>query len=279
MLTVAVLGPVEVRRDDATLAVPGGKTSELLVRLALQAPEPVRAERLIEDLWSDQSPGTAPNTLQAKVSNLRKALGAPDLVARGSAGYLLNVDPRQVDALEVVRLADTSAALRKAGDAVAALQVCEQALAMFRGELLPGGGDGDWLVPYRSRLEQTRLRLTEDRIGVRVDLGDGSDLVGELEALVAVHPLRESLWSLLITALYRAGRQADALTAYRRVRQQLHEELGIDPGPELQELEQRVLRQDRTLTLLRQPNPHRAATARQRAQRGGSARRPRRGPR
>ena len=255
MLTVAVLGPVEVRRDDATLAVPGGKTSELLVRLALQAPEPVRAERLIEDLWSDQSPGTAPNTLQAKVSNLRKALGAPDLVARGSAGYLLNVDPRQVDALEVVRLADTSAALRMAGDAVAALQVCDQALAMFRGELLPGGGDGDWLVPYRSRLEQTRLRLTEDRIGVRVDLGDGSDLVGELEALVAVHPLRESLWSLLITALYRAGRQADALTAYRRVRHQLHEELGIDPGLELQELEQRVLRQDRTLTLLPQPNP------------------------
>ena len=247
VLTVAVLGPVEVRRSDAPLPVPAGKTTELLVRLALQAPEPVRAERLIEDLWSDQSPGVAPNTLQAKVSNLRKALGAPHLVTGGSAGYLLDVDPRQIDALEVVRLAEAGAALRKAGDAAAALQVCEQALAMFRGEVLPGGGDGDWLAPHRSRLEETRLRLTEDRIGVRVDLGDGSDLVGELEALVALHPLRESLWGLLITVLYRAGRQADALTAYRRVRRQLHEELGIEPGPELQALERAVLRQERTL--------------------------------
>ncbi len=246
VLTVAVLGPVKVRRDEALLPVPSGKTTELLVRLALEAQQPLRAERLIEDLWADEPLGVARNTLQAKVSNLRRALGAAQLLTGGPSGYTLHVEPARVDALEVVRLADAGGALRRAGDAAAALQICDRALSMFHGDVLPGGGDGGWLVAPRARLQETRLRLAEDRVAALVELEDG-DVVAELEGLVALHPLRENLWQLLITALYRAGRQADALAAYRRVQGRLRAELGIDPGPELQALEQRVLRQDNTL--------------------------------
>ena len=120
MLTVAVLGPVELRRDAARLAVPAGKTTELLVRLALDAGVLVRSERLIEDLWSEQAVGVARNTLQAKVSNLRRALGDAKLVTGGNAGYTLHIDPAGVDALEVLRLADECAALRASGDLEAA---------------------------------------------------------------------------------------------------------------------------------------------------------------
>ncbi|MFC6083558.1 BTAD domain-containing putative transcriptional regulator [Sphaerisporangium aureirubrum] len=241
---MAVLGPVEVRRDGARLVVPSGKTTEVLVRLALDAGVLVRAERLIEDLWSDQAGGVARNTLQSKVSKLRRVLGDPGLVTGGGAGYTLAVDPGRVDALEVLRLAESAASLRHAGDPAAAVRACATALAMFRGELLPGAGDGAWLAPHRARLEEARLRLTEDHLAARCDLGAAGELIGELEGLVEAHPLREGLWKLLITALYRAGRQADALAAYRRVQRRLSDELGLDPGAELRALEQRILRHD-----------------------------------
>jgi len=244
---VAVLGPVDLRRDGTRLAVPAGKTTEVLIRLALDAGVLVRAERLIDDLWSEQAAGVARNTLQSKVSQLRRALGDPGLVTGGAAGYTLQVDPAQVDALEVLRLADAAAELRESGNAAAAVTACTDALAMFRGEILPAGA-GDWLTPHRARLEQVRLRLAEDHLAARLDLGAAGEVIGELESLVAVHPLRESLWRLLITALYRAGRQADALEAYRRVRERLAEDLGVDPGPELQAVERRILLHDRRLT-------------------------------
>jgi len=244
---VAVLGPVDLRRDGTRLAVPAGKTTEVLIRLALDAGVLVRAERLIDDLWSEQAAGVARNTLQSKVSQLRRALGDPGLVTGGAAGYTLQVDPAQVDALEVLRLADAAAELRESGNAAAAATACTDALAMFRGEILPAGA-GDWLTPHRARLEQVRLRLAEDHLAARLDLGAAGEVIGELESLVAVHPLRESLWRLLITALYRAGRQADALEAYRRVRERLAEDLGVDPGPELQAVERRILLHDRRLT-------------------------------
>ena len=244
---MAVLGPVDLRRDGTRLAVPAGKTTEVLIRLALDAGVLVRAERLIDDLWSEQAAGVARNTLQSKVSQLRRALGDPGLVTGGAAGYTLQVDPAQVDALEVLRLADAAAELRESGNAAAAATACTDALAMFRGEILPAGA-GDWLTPHRARLEQVRLRLAEDHLAARLDLGAAGEVIGELESLVAVHPLRESLWRLLITALYRAGRQADALEAYRRVRERLAEDLGVDPGPELQAVERRILLHDRRLT-------------------------------
>jgi predicted ATPase/DNA-binding SARP family transcriptional activator len=253
MLTLAVLGPVDLRRDGDPVRVPGGKTAELLVRLALDVGTPVRAERLLADLWPDEAHGAAPNTLQSKVSRLRRALGEAATVRGDDTGYTLVIDPRDVDAVRVLRLAEQVALHRGASDPGLVLEACEEALALFRGELLPGAGEGAWSHPYRLRLEEIRLGLVEDGLAARADLGSSGGLVAQLEELVAAHPLRERLWALLVTDLYRAGRQGDALAACARVRRLLADELGIDPGPALQRLEQQVLRQDPDLTA----TPHR----------------------
>ncbi|MHA6783136.1 AfsR/SARP family transcriptional regulator [Pseudonocardia saturnea] len=242
MLTVAVLGRVEARSDGVPASIPSGLTTELLVRLALDAGRPVRAERLLEELWSDAT-GVRRNTLQAKVSQLRRALG-PAALTGGAAGYTLVVDPGDVDALEALRLADAGAAQLAAGDAAAAATTCQAGLALFGPEVLPAAGPAAWVLPHRVRLEEARLRLVEDELAARLTLGASGELTGELESLVAVHPLRERLWSLLITALYRAGRQSDALAAHRRVTALLADELGVDPGPELRALERQVLAHD-----------------------------------
>ncbi len=249
-LTFAVLGPVEVRRDGAVLRVPAGRTTEVLVRLALEAGRPVRADRLLEDLWADASGtgrNTGRNTLQSKVSQLRRALGDPALVAGTATGYTLAVDPSAVDALVVLDLAATATGQLRDGDAAGAVESATEALALFSGEVLAGAGDAGWVTPFRARLEELRLGLLEDRAAARVELGAAGDLVGDLESLVAEHPVRERLWAALITALYRAGRQADALAAYHRARDAFADELGIEPGPALRELQGQVLSQSREL--------------------------------
>jgi predicted ATPase/DNA-binding SARP family transcriptional activator len=247
MLSVSVLGPIELRSASDRIAVPAGKATELLIRLALDAGVAVRGERLIEDLWGAEADGTARNTLQSKVSGLRRALGGAAVVSGGRAGYTLEVEPSAVDALEVLRVADAATSLLNAGAAESALEVSTRALAMFRGEILCDAGDGEWLIPHRVRLEEVRLGLVEKKLVARLELGGAGEVVGELEALVVLHPLREALWALLITALYRDNRQADALSAFQRVRERLADELGLDPGPELQALAQQVLLHDRVL--------------------------------
>jgi predicted ATPase len=172
------------------------------------------------------------------------------LVTGGSTGYTLALAPERVDALAVAGLAETASAQRTAGDATGAARTCAAALALFSGDIpLPAAGDAGWVEPHRARLQELRLRLTEDHLAARLDAGasPAGDLIGELESMVAAHPLREGGWLLLITALYRAGRQADALAAYRRARDLLADELGLDPGPELRALEQRILRHDEAL--------------------------------
>ena len=246
MLTVAVLGPVEVRRDGDLVSVPSGKTTEVLVRLALEAGRAVRAEQVIEDLWADAA-STGRNTLQSKVSQLRRALGDASLVSAASGGYALHVDRASVDALAVGDLAESVAAARQTGDQAAVVDAADEALALFRGEVLVDAGEGDWLAPHRARLEEIKLGLVEDRLAALVALGAGGEVIGELESLVEQHPLREGLWSSLITGLYRAGRQADALAAYARVRALLVEELGVDPGPALRSLEEQILLQSPAL--------------------------------
>jgi predicted ATPase/DNA-binding SARP family transcriptional activator len=246
VLTVAVLGRVEVRHDGVCAAVPSGLTTELLVRLALDAGRPVRAERLVEDLWPGTT-GIRPNTLQAKVSQLRHALCDPGALTGGPEGYTLTVDPARVDALHALRLADEGVALLAAGNAATAAATCREGLALFGPEVLPAAGAADWVLPHRVRLEEARLRLLEDELAARLALGATGEIVGELESLVAVQPLRERLWALLITALYRAGRQSDALAASRRVARLLSDELGVDPGPELVALERQVLAHDPAL--------------------------------
>src|SRR3954447_20937312 len=218
----------------------------MLGRLALAAGRPVRAERLVEDLWPGTT-GVRPNTLQTKVSQLRRALGDPAALTGGPEGYTLAVDPGRVDALHALRLADEGVALLAAGNAATAAATCREGLALFGAEVLPAAGAADWVLPHRVRLEEARLRLLEDDLAARLALGATGEIVGELESLVAVHSLRERLWALLITALYGAGRQSDALAASRRVARLLSDELGVDPGPELAELERQVLAHDPAL--------------------------------
>src|SRR3954452_6708902 len=241
MLEFLVLGPVEVRRDGKRVAIPGGKTAELLVHLALAAGGPVRADRLLDDLWAGTP--TNRNTLQQKVARLRRGLGDPSLLAGGDDGYRLAIEPAAVDAHRVVRDLDAATALFDDGDHAAAAALRARALALFRGDVRPSAGDA--AAPERGPLEAARMQLMETRFAARLRLGE--DVVGEIDAAVATAPYREGLWELLITALYRGGRQADALAAYRRVRIRLADELGLEPGPRLKEIEHQILTQDQVL--------------------------------
>src|SRR4051794_4575331 len=242
MLEFLVLGPVAVRRDGKPVAIPGGKTAELLVHLALAAGTPVRADRLLDDLWAG-SP-TNRNTLQQKVARLRRSLGDPSLLTGGEEGYLLVVEPDAVDAYRVLREAESAARLLDDGENAAAASASAVALALFRGDVLPAAGD--WATHPRARLEEARMQLMETRFAARLRLGEA--VAGELEAAVGSYPYREGLWVLLITALYREGRQEEALAAYQRVRTRLAEELGLEPGSALKEIEHQILTQDESLT-------------------------------
>ena len=242
-----MLGPLEVRRNGRLLSVPGGKTSELLVRLALDAGELVRTDRLVDDLWAAGGVTTRRNTLQSKVAKLRRALGDPPVIVSGDGGYALDVEPADVDALAVLAHTAAAAQLVDDGDDRAAADLCASTLTLFRGEVLHAAGDGDWVEAPRARLESARVTLVETQFSARLRLGDAGDLIGELDAAVRSSPFQEDLWALLITAQYRAGRQADALASYQRVRRQLADELGLEPGRQLQDLEQKILTQDASL--------------------------------
>ncbi|MEA2363810.1 MAG: hypothetical protein QOD71_2955 [Thermoleophilaceae bacterium] len=254
MFHISVLGPVEVRRDGELVPVPGGKTSELLVRLALEAGLLVRTDRLVEDLWAADAVNTRRNTLQSKIAKLRRAFGDPLAIATGDGGYKLAVEPSAVDALAVLRDTATASRLLDAGDDRGAADLSASTLKLYRGDVLQAAGDGEWANPYRARLDETRMRLIETQFAARLRLGDDGDVIGELEAAVATHAYQEGLWEQLITALYRAGRQADALATYQRVRTQLADELGLEPGPRLRQLEKQILVQDPALSV-----PDRAA--------------------
>jgi predicted ATPase/DNA-binding SARP family transcriptional activator len=244
---ISVLGPVAVERDGRLVPVPGGKTSEVLVHLALAAGTPVRADRLVEDVWAADAINTRRNTLQSKIAKLRRAFGDPDLIVSRDGGYLLAVEPSAVDALAVVRDAATAARLLEAGEDRDAADLSGSALGRYRGDPLPSAGTGDWAIPHRVRLEEARVDLIQTHFAARLRLGGAGELIGELESAVAAHAYQEGLWELLITALYRAGRQADALASYQRVRALLADDLGLAPGPRLQGLERQVLSQDAAL--------------------------------
>ena len=159
-----MLGPLEVRRDGQVLSIPGGKTSELLVRLALDAGLVVRTDRLVEDLWAAGAATTQRNTLQSKIAKLRRALGEPPVVASGDGGYTLNVEPSDVDALAVLRDAGAASRLLDAGDHRGAAELCASTLPRYRGEVLPAAGDGEWVLPHRARLEEARTDPGRDRV-------------------------------------------------------------------------------------------------------------------
>jgi YVTN family beta-propeller protein len=245
----------------------GPKQRALLAILLLRRGEAVSSDRLIDQLWGERPPATAAKTLQGYVSHLRKALGNDVLLTRGG-GYLLVVEPSQVDAERFEAMtADARRALAN-GDASRASGLLDAALGLWRGEALADLAYEPFAQGEITRLEEARLTALEDRIEADQMLGHDRDVVGELEGLVALHPHRERLLRQLMLALYRCGRQADALDVYRRGRQALNDELGLEPPPQLRELEQRILTHDPALETPATTAPGRRPTERARGARG-----------
>jgi DNA-binding SARP family transcriptional activator len=247
-LELRLLGPIEVSSGGRAVAVGGPKPRALLAVLALEAGRVVSSDRMIEVLWPAEAPDTAAHAVQVYVSQLRKALGSGTISTR-APGYVLELEPERVDVHRFVRLADEGRAALGTGDAVSAEVALRDALGLWRGTALADFTYEPFAQTEISRLEELRLVALEARVEADLALGRHAELVSELEAIVDSQPLRERPRAQLMLALYRAGRQADALAAYRAARETLVEELGIDPGPALRELEAAVLRQDESLLL------------------------------
>jgi DNA-binding SARP family transcriptional activator len=237
-----ILGPLEVYADQP-VAIRGRKQRALLTILLLHANEVVSIDRLVNDLWGETAPRTATASLQNAVSALRKILGDNVLLTR-PGGYALSIDPGQLDLARFERLVADARGL-PVEDRARALR---EALSLWRGPALAEFAYEAFAQDEIRRIEELRLATIENRIDADLDLGRHGELVGELETLVAQNPLRERLRSLLMLALYRSGRQADALNAYQEARRTLVHEVGIEPGPALQQLHASILRQDRALS-------------------------------
>jgi predicted ATPase/DNA-binding SARP family transcriptional activator len=238
-----LLGPFEVESDGRDLTPVRPKQRTLLASLVLRANQVVSTDDLIETVWADSPPASAQSALQGHVSALRKALGA-DVIETRPPGYLLQTDPAAIDARRFELLLETARSEREPARRSVLLR---DALALFRGEPLADFRYEPFAREEAARLEQLRLSALQDRIEAEVELGTSAELVPELERLLGEHPYEERLRALLMLALYRSGRQAQALQAYAEGRRRLVEELGIEPGPALQGLERQILNQDPAL--------------------------------
>lgn len=243
MLDFRILGPVEALELERSIPLGGLLQRAVLAILILHRGEVVSSDRLIDELWGAQPPATAAKTLQSYVSRLRKALGTDVLRTQGG-GYLLAVDAEQIDAERFARLTNEGRAALASGDAGRARTLAESALALWRGEALGDLAFRSFAAGEVARLEEGRLAALEDLAEAGLALGRHRELVGELERFLAEHPHRERARGLLMLALYRSGRHADALEAYQRGRRALADDLGLDPGPALRELEERILEHD-----------------------------------
>jgi DNA-binding SARP family transcriptional activator len=229
-----ILGPLEVSSDGQALDLGGAKQRALLAVLLLDANNVVSTDRLIDALWEDDPPESAQKALQVHVSGLRKLVGRERLQTK-APGYLLQLEDGELDL-------DRFRELHEGGRPA-------EALSVWRGPPLSDLADLRFAQPEIARLEDLRLACLEERIEQDLQARRHAELTGELEALVAEHPLREDLRAQLMLALYRSGRQAEALDAYQAARRALVDELGIEPGRELRELHQRILNQDPGLDL------------------------------
>jgi DNA-binding SARP family transcriptional activator len=234
-----LLGPLEVRSEGAPVQLGGPKQRALLALLLVDAGRTVSTDRLIDALWGEQPPRTAATSLQNFVSQLRKQLG-PEVLVTKPPGYLLRIDPLQVDVNRVNALV-TEARAAAAGERAAKLR---EAIELWRGPPLAEFGFEAFAQSEIARLEELRLALIEERIEAEIEEGRAAEVVGELEALVGEHPVRERFREQLMLALYQSGRQAEALEAFQEGRRVLVEELGIDPSPRLQQLHSAILRQE-----------------------------------
>ncbi|HEX5621835.1 MAG TPA: BTAD domain-containing putative transcriptional regulator [Solirubrobacteraceae bacterium] len=242
-----ILGPLEVTADGRALVIAGAKPRALLAVLLLHANQPVSAERLALALWGDDASAQAVKTIQVYVSRVRKALGDPDVLYTTPAGYGLRVEPPDLDLACFERQLAAGRDALSAGNAEVAADLLRDALTLWRGEPLAEFAWAPFAPAEANRLEELHLSAVEARVEADLAAGRHAELIAELQLLVAEQPLRERLHAQLMIALYRSGRQADALEAYRHARDVLVEQLGIEPGGELRALEQAVLAQDPAL--------------------------------
>src|SRR5580765_212857 len=233
-----VLGPLEVRDGETLLPLAGAKQRALLALLLVHANRVISRDRLIEELWGDRPPPTAVTSLQVYVSRLRKLLPDGKLLTR-APGYLLEVERDELDLHDFERLLTEGRHSLAEGDAERAVIALHQALALWRGPALAEFAFEPFAQAEITRLEELRLAAVEERIDADLAVGTHSELIAELQTLIGENPYRERLRRQLIVALYRSGRQAEALDAYRRARRAL-DELGIEPSAELTGLERAV---------------------------------------
>ena len=243
-LEFAVLGPLEIRRDGELLPLPPPRAQAVLAVLVLHANTVVSADRLCEELWPSGWPDSARAALQVHVAAVRRALGSAVALTTRAPGYLLELENDQIDAWRFEQATRRGRAALAAGDAQQARTELEGALGLWRGHALPDLADIPCVQSESARLEEQRLAALEDRIDADLMLGTHGELIGELAQLASQHPYRERLHGQHMLALYRAGRHADALAAYRQARAVLDTELGLEPGPELRRLEQAILTHD-----------------------------------
>jgi len=259
-LEFRLLGPLEVRREGRPLRLGGERQRALLALLLLHANEVVPSERLIEELFGDDASESAANALQVGISRLRRVLGnghssggEGGVVLTRPRGYLLRTDPEQLDVALFERLLAEGRRELATGDAIAAAATLREALALWRGPALADLALLEFTQPEIRRLEELRLSALMERIEADLALGRADELFPELDALVEANPLQERLRGQLMLALYRSGRQADALEVYRQTRELLRDELGLEPSKALQELERSILRHDSALDLEASP--------------------------
>jgi DNA-binding SARP family transcriptional activator len=239
---LGVLGPLQVRQDGATVAIPGAKPRAILTMLGLHCGSVVSADTLVELLWGDDPPRTAGKALQTHISSLRHTLGDGFVLTEGTGWTLTGPE---VDASRYKLAARIGRDAAAAGDTTGAVARFEEALALWRG--IPELPDSQRGLSEKTRWIEGHAALLEDRADALLATGRAAEIIGELEAAVADAPLRERRWGQLMLALYRAGRQGEALGAYKRARTMLADELGVDPGPDLRRLEAAVVAQDAAL--------------------------------
>jgi predicted ATPase/DNA-binding SARP family transcriptional activator len=242
----AILGPLEIRDGDRTLPVAGTKQRALLAALLIHRGEVVPADRLAQWLWGDEQPVDPRNALQSQIAQLRRTLGPSgrSLLVSRPPGYVLVVDDGDLDAASFERDVEAARTAAAAGDTETARQRLDAALARWHGPALVEVADQPFATATVARLDQLRAAAQEERIEVGLAAGRHAELIPELEALVAEHPLRERLRAQLMLALYRCGRQAEALEVFHDARRVLDEELGVDPGPELTRRHEALLRHE-----------------------------------
>jgi DNA-binding SARP family transcriptional activator/streptogramin lyase len=269
-LEFRILGPLEVWSEGRSLVLGSPKQRALLAVLLLHANEPLSRDRLVDELWGETPPATVNAALSGYLTKLRRVLANGDgesALATRAPGYVLHVEPDALDAAVFERLVGDGRAALGRGEADEAAARLGEALALWRGRAMADLADEPFAQPAIRRLEELRVAAAEERIEADLALGRHDALVPELEALVSEQPYRERLRAQLIVALYRSGRQADALAAYRTARRTLADELGLEPSRRLQELEQAILHQDPALAAPAVTTPLLRQTPRKRRER------------